>query len=487
MSDIILIYPSMDDGVNPHGSTLPLCFAWISSLLEQNNISVSVVDFQIEKPNLEELLIKENPLCVGVSGTTQSRFASFKIIEEIKSINKDILTLYGGPHATPTAEDTLQRLLSLDVIVRNEGELTTLEIMKALKRDRKIDLRQILGISFREKNHTIIHNTQRPFMRNLDELPFPAWHLFKMDIYEQTLEGLNLPAHTILTSRGCPYNCSFCSARLLWGGQYSKRSAGNVVDELEHLVNIYSIKGYKIFDSTFTVDQRHVLSICNEIRKRGLEYLPWECEIRADTVDKELLRIMKEAGCYYIDVGLESASQRILKTISKGISTRQIENLINWADELGLMMKLFLTFGHPTETYREAMETIRFMEKYTSMVHRMATHLGIMIYPGTGVEKFAREHQYLPSNFSWSQPFYELSNKHLGSDPTVPLLLQPQMSYKHLAKIQIKIHWRPLLNISNILRKIFDMLRYSDLRKKHINTLIELFNLRFNLNINKLA
>lgn len=486
MTDIILIYPAMGEGINPHGSVLPLCFAWMASLLEKNGISVRIVDFQIENVDLGQLLLNDRPLCVGVSGTTQSRFQSFEILEEVKKTDKTIVTLYGGPHATPAAEDTLVHIRSIDAIVRNEGEITVLEIMKSLKRNGKIDFTKIAGVSY-PANGRIVHNPSRPLLKDLDQLPFPAWHLFKMDRYEMKLDALELPAHVILTSRGCPYNCSFCSARLLWGGQYSKRSAGNVVDELEHLVNIYSIKGYKIFDSTFTVDQRHVLSICNEIRKRGLEYLPWECEIRADTVDKKLLRIMKEAGCYYIDVGLESASHRILKTISKGISTRQMENLINWSDELGLMMKLFLTFGHPTETYKEAMETIRFMEKYKSMAHRMATHVGIMIYPGTGVEKFAREHQYLPSNFSWSQPFYEVSNKHLGSDPSVPLLLQPQMSYKHLAKIQIKIHWRPLLNISNILRKIFYMLRYRNLRKKHINTLIELFNLRFNLNINKLV
>ncbi len=484
MSDIILIYPTMTEGKNPHGSMLPLCFAWMSSLLEENNISVRIADFQIEEFDLEELLQKENPMCVGVSGTTQSRFNSFKLIKDVKAINKEILTLYGGPHATPAAEDTLHHVTALDAVVRNEGEITTLEIMKSLKRDRKMDFTNILGVSFRRDDH-VIHNKSRPFLKDLDTLPYPAWHLFKMDHYKLELEGLNLPAHVILTSRGCPFNCSFCSARLQWGGHYSKRSADNVADELEYLRDNYSIEGYKIFDSTFTVNRGHVVSLCNEIKKRGLDCLLWECEIRADTVDKELLRTMKEAGCYYINMGLESASPRVLKTISKGISVRQVENIIHWTDELGLMVKLFITWGHPTETYKEAMESYRFMEKWKNKVYKMATHVGIMIYPGTGVEKFAREHGYLPPNFSWSNPYYEVSSRNLESDSTVPLLLQPQMNYKHLARINFKLHWKPLLSLPNILKKICDVIKNRNLRKKHINNLIDLFNQRFNQNIKK--
>ena len=485
MSDIILVYPAMTDAKNPHGSVLPLCFAWIASLLEKNGISVKIIDLQIEDINLSELLRKEDPLCVGVSGTTQSRFNSFKIIEEVKTINKDIITLYGGPHATPTAEDTLNHVSALDVVIRNEGEITVLEIMKALKKSRRVDFSKILGISFREKER-IIHNQTRPFLRNLDELPMPAWHLFKMDHYKQELDYINLPGHVILTSRGCPYNCSFCSARLLWKCHYSRRSASNVADELEHLVDRYSIKGFKIFDSTFTISRNHVLSICNEINRRNLDYLRWECEIRADTVDRELLKKMKTAGCYYVDVGLESASSRVRRAISKGITLQQVENVIDWCNELGLLVKLFITWGHPTETYKEALQTYRFVEKYRNKVYRMAAHVGIMIYPGTDVEKFARQQGYLAPNFSWSKPYYEIANVNLGSDPQVPLLIQHQMQYKHLARINFKLHWSPLLNLPNIFRKLVELFFKKDLRKKHINTLIELFNQRFNRNIQTL-
>jgi radical SAM superfamily enzyme YgiQ (UPF0313 family) len=485
MSDVILIYPAMTEGKNPHGSMLPLCFAWIASLLEKNGISVKIVDFQIEDVDLVKLIQKENPLCVGLSGTTQSRFNSIEIIKKVKSVNTEIITLYGGPHATLAADDTLAHVSELDAVVRNEGEFTILEIMKTLKQDSRIDFSKILGISFRENGH-IIHNQNRPFLKNLDSLPFPAWHLFKMNCYKQELEYLDLPAHVILTSRGCPYNCSFCSARLLWDNHYSRRSGVNVVDELEYLVDHYSIQGFKIFDSTFTINRNHVLSICDEIKKRNLDYLRWECEIRADTVDKQLLKSMKAAGCYYVDMGLESASSRVRKTISKGISLKQVENAINWCDELELLLKLFVTVGHPTETYKEALKTYRFMEEYKSKVYKMATHVGIMIYPGTEVEKFAKLNGYLSSNFSWSTPFYENSNKNFGSDPHVPLLIQPQMKYKHLAKIHFKLHWKPLLNFKNLFKKICELFWKKDTRSKHIDTLIQLFNQRFNLSIRSL-
>ena len=482
MSDIILIYPSMSEGKNPHGSMLPLCFAWMAALLEQNDIAVRIVDLQIEDVDLAGLLQDENPLCVGISGTTQSRFNSFKIIEAVKSIDPEIITLYGGPHATPAAGDTLSHVQGLDAVVRNEGELTTLEIMQALKRDGRIEFSKVEGVSFRE-NGAVVHNPARAPLKNLDELPPPAWHLFKMDDYIQSLEVLNLPAHVMLTSRGCPFNCSFCSARLLWGNRYATRSAEKVADELECMADKYSIRGFKIFDSTFTVQRRHVLSICRTLKQRGLDGLPWECEIRADTVDRELLQTMKDAGCYYVDMGLESASSRVLKKISKGISLQQVERVIGWCEEIGLMVKLFLTWGHPTETYQEALETYRFMEKYKDRVQRMAAHVGIMIYPGTVVEGFAREQGFLPADFSWAAPYQEQSNSNLGSDPTVPLLMQPQLDYKHLARIYYKIHWKPLLTLPNLLQKSWACLKSKDQRNKHCNTLIELCNQRFNLSL----
>jgi len=482
MSDIVLIYPAMTGGRNPHGSVIPLCFAWMAAVLEQNGISVRVLDLQVEDADLVQVLREENPLCVGVSGTTQSRFNSFKIIEAVKSIDRDILTLYGGPHATPAAEDTLQHVRSLDAVVRNEGELTVLEIMSALKKHRRLDFSPIAGVSF-HKDGRIAHNPARPFIRDLDQLPLPAWHLFRMESYRQTMEFLDLPGHAIVTSRGCPFQCSFCSARLLWGHRYATRSAQNVADEVQHLAERYGIQGFKIFDSTFTVRRSHVLAICAELKKRGLHRLPWECEVRADTVDRELLQEMKSAGCYYVDMGLESACARVLKQICKGVTLQQVEDVVGWCNDLGLMIKLFLTWGHPTETYREALETFRFMERNHHRVQRMAAHVGIMIYPGTGVEAFAREQGFLPEDFSWSRPYHEAAHSTLGSDPSVPLLLQPQMNRRHLARIFFKIHWKPLLTFPNVFKKIWACVWNRESRRRHLNTLIELCNQRFNLHI----
>jgi hypothetical protein len=147
------------------------------------------------------------------------------------------------------------------------------------------------------------------------------------------------------------------------------------------------------------------------------------------------------------------------------------------------MIKLFLTWGHPTETYREALETLRFMERNHHRVQRMAAHVGIMIYPGTGVEAFAREHGFLPADFSWSKPYHVEANGALGSDPSVPLLLQPQMNRRHLARIFFNIHWKPLLTLSNVFRKFWACVWSRDSRRRHLNTLIELCNQRFNMHI----
>jgi hypothetical protein len=159
-----------------------------------------------------------------------------------------------------------------------------------------------------------------------------------------------------------------------------------------------AIEGFKVFDSTFTSDRDHVLKFCEMIKPFNKQ---WECEIRADTVDKGLLKIMKEAGCYYVNMGLESADENRLKKISKGISTYQALQVMADCRELGILVKVFFTFGHPGQTFSECMEDVRFIRKNRKSIDFYAVTPGLRIYPGTRLEKEAREIGFLPSDFSW--------------------------------------------------------------------------------------
>ena len=461
MTDVLCFFSPDPAGKTVYGHVIPIGLACIASVLEQNNYSVKIIDLQVEDVDIKEVLRHELPYLVCISDTTGSRFESFKIAKTVKEVSKEIVVSYGGPHATFTAEDTLTNIREIDVVVISEGEFTVLELAKVIKKG-NINYSDLLGISYRDSNG-IRHNTYRPRISDLDRLPLPARHLFNRQKYNIKMDFINVPGDIIITSRGCPYKCSFCSAAILWNNKYTHRSASNVCMEIEFLIDKYRIEGIKFFDSTFTINRKFVLSICQEFKARGLDGMPWECEIRADTVDYELLKIMKEAGCYYINMGLESASPRVLKTINKGITVEQVENVIRWANALQIHTKLFLTYAHPGETLKDIKMTLKFREKYKDRVSFFAEHVGIMIYPGTEVERYARDNGLLPPGFCWSSPFEQKINERFSTSTRVPLLFQHQLGHREMANINYRITWAEYTRFGYIIKKILAIRSFSDL------------------------
>ncbi len=484
MSDIAFIYPSQNDKYGFPENMMPLGICWIAAFLEQSGFSVKILDQQVDKENLESFLKRESPKIVGVGGTTETRFESFSISEKIKKINLSIIVIYGGPHATFTAEDTLTNIPSIDIVVLGEGEQSFLEICKTVF-ENAFAFNTIKGISYRQKGN-IIHNPPQGRLKNLDSLPFPARHLLKIDRYNLKMDFNNLNALSIITSRGCPINCTFCSASSLWGKNYTTRSPANVADEIEDLLTKYNIQGIKFFDSTLTLSKKHITGLCNEFINRRLAF-NWECEVRADTVDESLLELMRDAGCYYIDVGLESPNERTLKNINKKITLQQFENVLDWANTLGLKTKVFLTWGHPGETLAEGIETWEYAKQLKKKVSKVAGPGIIRIYPGTYVESFARTHGYLPKNFSWSQPYFNQQNIDLGNSPFTPLLLQNGFGYKEIRKYTYTLwaeeHHNTILRKKHILKKIFNIRSLKEFQY-HLNSLLDMVIWKLGINPN---
>lgn len=457
MVDVLCVNPLEKAKAFSFGGMIPLGLAWISAVLEENGVEVEICDLEVEKVDFKEVIERIKPKIVCIGGTTHSRFESFRLAKVCKEIDSSILTVYGGVHATFTSEDSLSHIKDIDIIVRGEGELTVLELAKwRLKNQRTLE--DILGISYR-KNGQILHNPQRPRIQNLDSLPFPARHLCKMNLYDLKLDFLDVSAGSIMTARGCPINCSFCSASSMWGKNYTNCSAVKIVNEIELLLSKYEMKGIKFFDSTLTLNRPHIESICDEILKRGLQF-PWECEVRVGTVDKELLLRMKKAGCYYIDLGIESASDKVLKLMHKNINLNKAEELINLAYELGIRTKVFFLFGHIGETMEDALMTSKFIDKHRNKIATLSSRVGVIIYPGTAVEQYARENGYLPKNFSWAEPY--LNDKELeflSAPPDIPVLIQPQLGLSELKKLRrkelkgrfsnLKIIWAKIKKIRN--------------------------------------
>ncbi|MFZ5559792.1 MAG: B12-binding domain-containing radical SAM protein [Patescibacteria group bacterium] len=382
----------------------PLGVLYLAAFLEQNGIEVEIIDAFIEKYSwnqLKKAFLDKKPDVVGVSFTTETRFDGFKTIKIAKQVLPNSLVVAGGVHVSLTPQDTLSYIPELDMIVRGEGEETFLELIKTFEKGESFN--RVAGISFRQNNR-IIHNPSRAPIKDLNKIPFPARHLLSKK-YKLTLDVPGkgkIPAAHIMSSRGCPIGCNFCASSQMWGRMFRYRSPENVLAEIEWLIKEYGVRGIWFFDDTLTMNRERVRDICDLILERHLD-ISWYCEVRVDTVDRELLKKMKEAGCYQVCFGVESGSQRVIdEIIGKKITLEQVRKVARWCGELGLLIFPTFIVSHPTETFEEAQQTIALMRELKSYAQGDVT-IGILkIYPGTRLEEYAKETGFLPSDFSWA-------------------------------------------------------------------------------------
>lgn len=433
MIDILLVNPGEKEGFFER--VPPLGLASLAGFLEANDISVKIIDFEIERKPLEHWLSLYQPKFLGISGTTHTRFESFRLAHLAKIFNKEIITIYGGIHATFTAHKTLLNIPEIDFVVRGEGEDVLLELLKSFASDQRFD--RIRGLSFRMDGQPVDNPPSNRL--HLDSLPQPAYHLLNMKKYEIKMDFINKKGISFLTSRGCPYRCSFCSASRIFNNLLTVRSAKNVVVEIEKLLKEYNFQAIKFFDSALTLDREHIENLCDEIINRNLKF-PWECEVRLGTVDLPLLEKMQKAGCYYVDIRIESASQKVLDLMRKGITIEQSEELLTMCKTLGIKTRVFFSFGHISETMNDVEKTFEFIEKNNDKITTIVSDAGIRIYPGTYLEEYARKNHLLPDNFEWSMPYDEEWNELIFQDRSVPILIQPQLGRRELEQIALRIY-----------------------------------------------
>jgi anaerobic magnesium-protoporphyrin IX monomethyl ester cyclase len=437
----------------------PLGLAWIAAVLRENGYrDVQIIDSVINSYSDEkiiEILQEQRPDIIGVSFGTQNRLQTFQLMKKIKSVFPETPLVAGGPHPTLTADDMMRHIKVVDVIVRGEGEYTFLDLVKTI--ESKGDLSSVKGISYRAKKE-IIHNPPREPIADLDSLPFPARDLLPMDKYKQTIPLTDISCTSMLTARGCPYSCVYCSTAEQWGHRIRHRSADNIIAEIEELVNKYGFEGVGFFDDVFTMDKRRVIEFCQKLIDKKLD-IKWWCEARANTIDKEMVSWMKKAGCEHISMAIESGSERILKNIKKVITLEQAENAVKVIKEAGIKLKIFFMHGLPGEEYADIKKTV-FLSRYLQRKYKVdeATQGVTVIYPRTELERQAKEMGILPKNFSWSTHFREeRSYPPLLSCEYVPLFEQPGLSYEKIfkyvkrAKFEYYI-WHPIQLLKNLYR-----------------------------------
>ena len=340
----------------------PLGLAWIAAVLEKAGHKVRIIDSPTEGIDLKTFIneVKSwSPDIVGITALTPTIYKAYDTAKAIKEYDRDLPVIMGGPHVTFMYEEALKN--NVDVVVRGEGEYTTLELVNTIEKAglNPSALREVRGIAYLDRGEVIV-TKDRPPVRNLDELPFPARHLLPMDKY--TLFGKPIRIIHMMASRGCPYGCTFCSTSYFWGRLVRYRSAKNVADELEEAVNKYKTNIIVFTDDEFTLGKRFVYEFLNELDRRGLE-INFSCGSRVDTMDRDLMKALLEHGCTALYFGVESASQDTLNRIGKRITVEQAVRVFQWAHELKANAVGSFVIGFPWETLNDMKDTVKLAVK----------------------------------------------------------------------------------------------------------------------------
>ncbi len=374
---VLLINPPYPFEESP---TPPFGLMSLAAFLLENGIDVRIEDYIITPYSAERIgrVIREyDPDVIGATGVTMNIKTSLRILKDCKEANPEAITVLGGPHVTFDADAVLRGNPHIDFVVRGEGEVTFLDLLKA---GAWTSGRNIAGLSFRQ-GEEIIHNENRPFIKDINILPLPARHLVQLSKYK----ALGFPLNMV-TSRGCPYNCIFCVGRKMVGSKVRYFDVDRVVDEFEMLAGM-GFKQINVVDDLLTADQDRCIAICDEIMRRGIRH-KWNAFSRVDTISRELLIKLKEAGCEALCFGIESGDQEILDTAKKKTTIEKIRKAVQLCHETGVDPMASYIMGLPGETP----ETI---EASISFARQLCSNFGFHIlapFPGTEVREKSGEY-----------------------------------------------------------------------------------------------
>ena len=432
--DVMLINPYDENAVkNALGFiTPPLNLMYLASSLEEKSYSVKIIDddlLQKGYENVSKQAEKLNPQLVGVTATTSTIKSALKYLELIKNILPESLTVIGGPHTTFMPYETLKNSDNLDVVVIGEGEETMVDLADHATQNIE-DINDVNGIVYRDLKDGNLRTTEkRPLIKDLDKLPFPARHLVPFDSYGVSQEQTG----GIITSRGCVYNCNYCSSSLIMGKKFRSRSPGNVVDEIEELIDTYHINDIGFMDDTFMLNKKRASDIADEIKARDLD-LTFVASSRVDRVDKSLLENLKNSGLKTIYYGVESGSQRILDLMKKGITLKNVEDAVKMAKDVNLEVLTSFILGYPGETEEDMNTTIDFSTKLDSDYCQYSI---LTPFPGTPIYKDLIE-KNLIDNEDWDR--YTVLKPILKYNE---LGLNKKLVERKLATAYLKFYTRP--------------------------------------------
>lgn len=387
---VLLINPPIRENASP--INFPIGLGIIASVLLKSGHEVEVFDInalRLSKDQVKLNLKKYSPEIVGIGGLITTYKYMKWIIPEIKTLFPEATIIVGGGVVTENPEILLKATVC-DYAVVAEGEITIVELLDAIKN--KSDLSKITGLAFKNELGEIIVNPKRELIKNLDEVPMPAYHLFPMDVYlkhqsHSRVLGPQLEMN-IITSRGCPFNCNYCYHIFSKGVRC--RSIDHVINEIKFFIKNYQVTSFIIIDETFTINSKRVTEFCSALKKEKIK-ITWSCYARVSLVEKELLKLMKDTGCYRIGFGIESGSQKILDLMNKRETVKQAERAIKMIRKSGMICGTTFMFGYPGETLETIQETISFCKKQLIP----ASFFFTTPYPGTQLYSQVHEKVFL--------------------------------------------------------------------------------------------
>jgi anaerobic magnesium-protoporphyrin IX monomethyl ester cyclase len=397
--------------VNPHGTEQegftnpPLGLLYLAGTLRANGIDVTVVDGCVGgRAAVEAALVAVKPSLVGITCLTPARQRAIEVAKLAKAHNPDSQIVIGGPHSTIMYRQLLMNYPFIDYAVLGEGESTLLELV------RRVPIARITGLAYRDRGR-VVRGPARSHLLNLDELAFPAWDLIDIRKYPScgrgVVNGIDLarePRVSVIYSRGCTGHCDFCSTWWIWKG-WRHRSAVNMVDELEFLSEGLGTRHFWFADDALTIDRAATVSLCEEICRRRLR-IAFVATTRSDCVDREVLELLRAAGCYEVSYGVETGSQELLRQMGKENDVVSARRAIEATKAAGLKATALIMVGNVGETNETIAETVEFLRQ--TRPDSVGCLGGLWVLPGTKVYHHCRKVGFIDDSFWLSDAPYKL-------------------------------------------------------------------------------
>lgn len=400
------------------------------ALLKEGYKDVKILDLNLSHDidkDVEQTINEYRPNFAGISFVTPLFYSARDLCEKIKKINPGTILIGGGVHSTTLPKETLEKS-QFDIVVIGEGEETIIELVAGK------NWSEIKGIAYKKDGKVFI-NSPRLLIENLDDLPFPAWHLYDVDKYFSSyLNSRKNPVGPIETSRGCTFGCCFCN-KTVFGRYFRAKSAQRVIEEIERMLKL-GFKELHVWDDNFSTDMERAKSVCDLIIKKGLKF-PWNIfnGLRVDRIDEELALKLKKAGCYRTSIGIESGNQDVLNEVGKNITLDKVRNAVALIKKAKIEVLGFFILGLPGETEETMRDTISFAKELKLDFAKT----GILApFPGTLVyEKWKKEGRILSHN--WSDYIFHATGNLTYNHPS----LSPETIWKYYNKFYRKLYLSP--------------------------------------------